>query len=283
MDSNRWMDRVPLPTEKYTTQIFSDRLRELCEAKGTYSQVARDMGINRQQFARYLNGTSMPRDALVSKIAAYFNVDPSALFQHHSITTTTTTAPSAPLVDVLQVMLAQVPSEAVTNADLAPGMYMQYKQSFTQPDKVVCFLARAYLDENGIMRWKRRYSVKVIGSLHGIRPSHVSYGVMIKNLGTLVLFDVDGVAGDLVFSSFRSSSVFTMADRIKVGVVTTHGRRENHGPIAGIHILERIPEGESLLTWARRQGFHAMSNLPTHIQAHLQANENLPRNVLAVR
>lgn len=270
--------------EKYTTQVFADRLKELCKAKGTYSQIARDMRINRQQFARYLNGTSMPRDALINRICEYFDVDASELFQPNARRKTVEADQfSDPLIAALSGLISNVKTETITENDFAPGIYMQYKQSFTQPDKVVCFLARAYFDDNGIMRWKRRYSVKLIADLPGIRPSHTSYGVMVKNLGALILFDVDAVAGDMVFSSFRSSSVFTMAKRIKVGVVTTHGRRENHGPIAGIHILERIPEGDSVLMRARRQGFHPLSDLPEHIQYHLQGNASLPRNVIAVR
>ena len=57
---------------------FADRLAELCKTKPSASAVARDLEINRQQFARYLNGESVPRQSITRKVAAYFDVDPGA-------------------------------------------------------------------------------------------------------------------------------------------------------------------------------------------------------------
>jgi transcriptional regulator with XRE-family HTH domain len=271
--------------QRFTTQVFGDRLRELSDARGPYSQIARDLGVNRQQFARYINGTSLPRDALVSRIAEYFDVDPGVFFQQQSpkeedvltddINNTVTSA--------LMTWMTKIEQEPISEYDLASGLFMQYKQSFTQPDKVVCMMSRIYRDDLGVVRCKRRYSIKVIKDLPGVRVSHVSHGIFVKTHGALVLFDLDGVAGDLVFSTFKASSMFSVASRVKTGIVMTHGNPGNWGPVAGRHILERVPKDESSLIWARRQGFRDVSELPDYIQYHFVAPTSVPADVMTVR
>lgn len=64
----------------YRSQIFSERLKDLCDSKQSYAQVARDLGINRQQLSRYMSGTTIPRDGLLSAIADYFGVKVQDLF-----------------------------------------------------------------------------------------------------------------------------------------------------------------------------------------------------------
>ncbi|MEL6886201.1 MAG: helix-turn-helix transcriptional regulator [Pseudomonadota bacterium] len=271
--------------KKYATQIFGHRLRELSDAKGSYSQIARELGINRQQFARYLNGSSRPRDALVLKMAEYFDVEVSTFFRSQPY------VPDAKpvqrdwhaIADSFLDCVAQFDRDVVTEADLPSGFYMQYKQSFTQVDRVVCMLSRIERDRNGVVRCKRRYSTLVVRDVTGIDVSHTSYGVFIKNLGNLVYFETDGVAGDLVFSAFKPSSMFTVADRVRTGVVMTHGRLGGVGPVAGRHMIEKVPDGASILEWARRQGFRTLGELPDYIQHHFASPPTYPEAVMATR
>jgi transcriptional regulator with XRE-family HTH domain len=61
---------------------FAKNLRTMTEAKGSIAQVCRDLGMNRQQFNKYLSGTSLPAPATLEKIARYFGVDQRAMFDH---------------------------------------------------------------------------------------------------------------------------------------------------------------------------------------------------------
>ena len=271
--------------KNYATRIFGHRLRELSDSKGTYSQIARDLGINRQQFARYLNGSSRPRDALVLKMAEYFEVDVSTFFRNRPYISESKSEPRDRheiAVDFLDCV-AQFDRDVVSEVDLPSGFYMQYKQSFTQVDKVVCMLSKVERDGNGVVRCKRRYSILITRDVPGIRVFHTSYGVFIKNLGNLVYFETDGVAGDLVFSSFKPSSMFTVSDRVRTGVIMTHGRSGGVGPVAGRHMIEKIPDDDSVLDWARRQGFRSMEELPDYIQYHFASPPTYPEAVMATR
>lgn len=59
---------------------FSDNLRSLCAEYGSVAKVCREIGINRQQFSRYLNGNGMPSAHNLRRIARHFAVSEADLF-----------------------------------------------------------------------------------------------------------------------------------------------------------------------------------------------------------
>ncbi|MFY1709404.1 helix-turn-helix domain-containing protein [Tritonibacter scottomollicae] len=59
---------------------FSANLRLLCEQQGSISQICRKIGINRQQFNKYLAGRHMPSTANIRAIANHFGLDPEVMF-----------------------------------------------------------------------------------------------------------------------------------------------------------------------------------------------------------
>lgn len=61
-------------------ESFSENLRFLCAEHGSISQICRDIGINRQQFNRYLNGSSMPSAHNLRRIARHFDLSEKQLF-----------------------------------------------------------------------------------------------------------------------------------------------------------------------------------------------------------
>lgn len=65
--------------ERFKTH-FCEVLRILCQETGSINQICRDVGINRQQFAKYMSGTNMPSLFFVQKLADYFKISPSVFF-----------------------------------------------------------------------------------------------------------------------------------------------------------------------------------------------------------
>ncbi len=59
---------------------FANNLRRLTEKRGAIAQVCRDLGMNRQQFNKYLSGTTFPSPQTLEKLADYFGVDQRAMF-----------------------------------------------------------------------------------------------------------------------------------------------------------------------------------------------------------
>lgn len=63
---------------------FSENLRSICADYGSIAQVCREIGINRQQFNRYLNGGGMPSAHNLRRIARYFDLPEADLFTDHA-------------------------------------------------------------------------------------------------------------------------------------------------------------------------------------------------------
>lgn len=63
---------------------FSENLRSICADSGSIAQVCREIGINRQQFNRYLNGGGMPSAHNLRRIARHFSLTEADLFDNHT-------------------------------------------------------------------------------------------------------------------------------------------------------------------------------------------------------
>ncbi len=66
------------------SESFSENLRSLCAEHGSISKICRDIGLNRQQFNRYLNGTSLPSAHNLRRIARHFGMTETQLFSDSS-------------------------------------------------------------------------------------------------------------------------------------------------------------------------------------------------------
>ena len=62
-------------------QNFSSNLMTQCTRHGSIASVCRALGMNRQQFNKYLSGTQLPSPATLEKICRLFKIDATALFE----------------------------------------------------------------------------------------------------------------------------------------------------------------------------------------------------------
>ncbi|NHI01664.1 helix-turn-helix transcriptional regulator [Oceanimonas sp. MB9] len=60
---------------------FSQNLRYLCAERGSAAQVCRDIGINQQQFSKYLTGRAKPSSHNLRRISRYFGVRDEDMFE----------------------------------------------------------------------------------------------------------------------------------------------------------------------------------------------------------
>ncbi|MCA5917989.1 helix-turn-helix domain-containing protein [Pectobacterium brasiliense] len=61
---------------------FRHNLKTLSQQAGTVSEICRQLGINRQQFNKYLAGTHVPSRQNINIISAFFNVNVDLLYQN---------------------------------------------------------------------------------------------------------------------------------------------------------------------------------------------------------
>lgn len=267
------------------SQLFAERLKELSATKESYSQIARDLGINRQQFAKYIAGTSRPRDGLVQKMANYFEVDSAVFFQKETVSAAGKAEQGAvgSLARALTVGLEKLDEQVLSEADFPSGFYLVYKESFTNFGKIVCLFIYVYRDAEGVVHFKRRYSAPIRKGIPGTSAKNTASGVFLSNIGVLIMLERDGVIGDVTMAAFKRSSIYTLANRVHTGVVLTQGRPGAIGAMSGRIVLERVPEGDSPLAWARKQGFFDPTELPEYVQFHFENPERVPSRVMASR
>lgn len=59
---------------------FGKTLRKLSEQAGSVNHVCKELGINRQQFAKYLSGQNVPSAYILQRLIDHFDVDPTVFF-----------------------------------------------------------------------------------------------------------------------------------------------------------------------------------------------------------
>jgi transcriptional regulator with XRE-family HTH domain len=62
-------------------QNFADNLRALCARHGSIAAVCSGIGMNRQQFNKYLAGSTLPNAPALERICGFFKVVPESLFR----------------------------------------------------------------------------------------------------------------------------------------------------------------------------------------------------------
>jgi transcriptional regulator with XRE-family HTH domain len=105
---------------------FADNLRALCAQHGSIAAVCAAIGMNRQQFNKYLAGSTLPNAPALDKICGFFGVQPESLFRapgEHS-------RPALP-GDVATTLLG------MRESTLRPGCYFFYTPWPREPQKCV--------------------------------------------------------------------------------------------------------------------------------------------------
>ena len=239
---------------------FAKRLTELCKTRPSASAVARDLGINRQQFARYLNGESIPRQAINRKIAEYFVIDPGLLFSNRPIAAIGGASSAATsTVKAMAQLLNGAKIGQITGEDLEPGFYWQYKTLLRMPGKILKTLVMVQKDGD-IYRYKRRSSV-LYNALVNSTVKNTFNGVFFKQNGFLILIDIEVKLGDMTIHAFATSNHYDPS--IKPGLHMTVGLMGGAGPRAARLFLKKIPDDESILSHARKQGVFNIADLST--------------------
>jgi transcriptional regulator with XRE-family HTH domain len=119
---------------------FADNLRALCARHGSIAAVCSAIGMNRQQFNKYLAGSTLPNAPTLEKICGFFEIAPESLFQ----------APPAPGGSALPAAITSALSSALdrlSSGTLRPGCYHFYTPWPREPGK--CLRAALFIYQKG--------------------------------------------------------------------------------------------------------------------------------------
>lgn len=131
---------------------FSENLRILCSYVRSVSHVCRQLDINRQQFARYLNGETLPSQYNLRKICDYFGVEEAEIFiatdefrQLISPQGGTRRKRPQSIVETLDLPLTES-----TTAARYVGYYYRYLRSVEYPGCIIKAAVRVYMERDRV-------------------------------------------------------------------------------------------------------------------------------------
>lgn len=157
-----------LPSAKTPAQLrnmFGANLRLLAQEHSSISALARDLGINRTQFNRYLSGESFPRPDVLSRICVFFDVDARVLLEPvDQISNDQTGLAGNFLRNFLGPAATDVPEQ-----DFPSGFYQFSRRSFVRDGEFVRGLA--FVKRFKSSTYVRGYEPKLAMAMQGIPPA----------------------------------------------------------------------------------------------------------------
>ena len=126
-----------------TWQLFASNLRDACSTRPSISQICREIGLNRQQFNRYINGHALPSAHNRLRIARVFGIEPED-FDLPRDEFRRRLTPSLKRNEPSDILFDAYPGDISLLARYL-GFYQTYHLSMSWPGKVVC--ACAHLKE----------------------------------------------------------------------------------------------------------------------------------------
>jgi transcriptional regulator with XRE-family HTH domain len=192
---------------------FASNLRILTEKRGSIAQVCRDLGMNRQQFNKYLSGATLPSPQTLQKLADYFGVEQRAMFSPsdgphpQSELLQLDSRVAAKLVDILA-------GSATTQ--FREGCYMIYYPWIRSSKEILRAVMVVF--KVGELTCFRRYTRLAVEDQIRSRTSVGRHdGIIIEKLGrTFLLARNTRGAGELSLQSFGSAS--TVSNEIISGL-----------------------------------------------------------------
>lgn len=120
--------------QKMATTNFQKNLRLLCSYSRSIADACNRLGINRQQFHRYLNGTSRPSLRNIQKICDFFGVEESEILLDHEAFSRLIAMrrPRGPEVDPFGDFIAKL-VRINPNASNDMSGYLGYYYSYLRP------------------------------------------------------------------------------------------------------------------------------------------------------
>ena len=176
----------------FMREIFSENLRRLCAAQQSHAHVARELGVNRQQFYSYIKGKNLPNERVIEKICEYFEVDVGTLFRQYDPISDFSSIDA--LNDKHKKQLNRIIADETGSKQrgIADGLYYIYFSMANDPDIFICSLL-AIRREGGLTTFKRisRY----VDPLAALRPSQrgIHSGVIFFRESLLFFLGLDQV------------------------------------------------------------------------------------------
>ncbi len=247
---------------------FAENLRRLSASRGSIAQACRDLGMNRQQFNKYLSGTNLPGPASLDKISRYFNVEVRAMFDNPALDYGgKDESPISALGHLGGGILSAIVKGLLHSRDvqLREGCYLMHFPWVHKPSDILRSMMVVF--KAGDVTCFRRYTRVVSPTNPKVRFSHGRHdGIVVELNGrTFLLAQNTKGFGELSLASFGSTAspslttmvglamVFGLSEPIATRVTLSYfgKQKEFHKALKMCGI---IPEGSPEIPESIKQG-----------------------------
>jgi transcriptional regulator with XRE-family HTH domain len=154
---------------------FSKNLERLSSTKKSHAQVARDLGLNRQQFDNYLKGRNLPNESVVEKILQYFQVDLPYMFGENTERTGFDR-----LIEAHKRKLSEYVDNSISNKPgaISDGLYYLFFAHDPGGSNYACSLL-SIRREGGITTFKRVTRLRGSSGVFKSEPRNVHSGIIV--------------------------------------------------------------------------------------------------------
>ena len=230
---------------------IASNLRYLCSLHRSTSEVCRSIEINRQQFNKYLSGSTTPSIFNLGRIAAFFGLEGDALCQPNAEFRRTMAQlrppqPAQPASRIQQTLPAAVITLATQNSDvLRPyvGFYFRYNYAFDSSGRVVRGLFRiSEADGLFVTRLIERVQHRSNGSR---KLTTLKYdGVLAALSGCLFNIEYERLMRSCIGHA-AFPCIMRPGQRFLTGLQSSYSSSTGR-PAASRVVLERVEQGKSL-------------------------------------
>ena len=252
-------DRVARQPPASPAPAIASNLRYLCSLHRSTSEVCRSIEINRQQFNKYLSGSTTPSMFNLGRIAAFFGLEGGALCQptaefRRTVGQLRPQRPAQPASPIQQSLSAALIALATLNADvLRPyvGFYFRYNYAFDSSGRVVRGLFRiSEADGIFVTRLIERVQHRSNGSS---KLTTLKYdGVLAAASGCLFNIEYERLMRSCIGHA-AFPCIMRPGQRFLTGLQSSYSSSTGR-PAASRVLLERVEQGASLRELLRRCG-----------------------------
>jgi len=188
--TTRWDEQ----REAYASNLARN-LRRLAKQHGNISKLCREIGINRQQFNKYLSGASLPTSQNMRKICTFFGIAEEALLSPKSEELQTSVkAAAAPATPALEEMFAGLVTEFTSQnpRSFKSGYYFAYYPMMADPRRLIRVLIVTWREGNHVY-FKRFTRVREAGVKTKYYPRGKHLGIVVQRNDAIFLLGYNRV------------------------------------------------------------------------------------------